>query len=214
MNMNKTHFTLTSLVLGFGRAAGGAGQESTSWDTLKDPQTVAQLKAFVAEKTAQADVSTNTDVPGFAPFFAVAARGDWLGVSNAFAEFRKHAGQYEHSGTTDERLRGVKWQAVIEIRGAFDACYEGDEKYAAAYAVDIIGSLPPGSIDFGGTDPGRFLITGMQKSHVHGDPFFTLTQNALADNSYVDYARCTTGIGSNSSPRMISSNVSRNICRT
>jgi hypothetical protein len=33
------------------------------------------------------------------------------------------------------------------------------------------------------------VITAMQKSHVNADPFFTLTQNALADNSYLGYLR-------------------------
>src|ERR1019366_2271099 len=131
----------------------------------------------------------NQEAPGFEPFFAAAERGDWLTVSNTFADFRNHAGQYEHSGKTDERLRGPKWQAIIEIWGGLDAFGEGDEKYSAAYGNDIIGSIPPGSIYFGGTDPGRFLITAMQKSHVNADPFFTLTQNALADGTYLEYLR-------------------------
>src|ERR1019366_1197112 len=40
---------------------------------------------------------------------------------------------------------------------------------------------------------GRFLITALQKSQVAGDPFFTLTQNALADMSYLDYLRSMYG---------------------
>jgi hypothetical protein len=125
----------------------------------------------------------------FQAFFAVAAKGDWLAVSNAFVEFRKHAGQYEHSGKTDERLRGTAWQAVLETWGALDAFGEGDEKYSLAFGTNIITSIPPGSIYFGGTDPGRFIITALQKSHVAGDPFFTLTQNALADATYLEYLR-------------------------
>jgi hypothetical protein len=159
------------------------------FSSLKDANTVAQLKQFVAEKQAQAAASTNEPAPGFAPFFAAAKTGDWLAVSNAFNDFQKHAGQYEHSSQTDERLRGTKWQAVMEIWGAFDAFGEGDEKYSAAYARDIIASIPPGSIYFGGTDPGRFLLTAMCKSQVNGDPFFVLTQNALADSTYLDYLR-------------------------
>ena len=152
-----------------------------------------QLKSFVAEKEAQANASTNEAAPGFAPFFAAAERGDWLAVSNAFQDLRQHAGQYENSGKTDERLRGPKWQAIIEIWGAFYFFGAGDEKYSAAYANDIIASIPPGSIYFGGTDPGRFLITGMEKSQVNADPFFLLTQNALADGTYLDYLRSMYG---------------------
>jgi hypothetical protein len=156
---------------------------------MKDAETTVQLKQFVAEKQAQAESSTNEAPPAFAPFFAAAKTGDWLAISNAFNDFRKHAGQYEHSGATDERLHGTKWQAVIEVWGAFDAFGEGDEKYSAAFGRDIIASIPPGSIYFGGTDPGRFVVTAMCRSQVTGDPFYVLTQNALADSTYLDYAR-------------------------
>ena len=45
-----------------------------------------------------------------------------------------------------------------------------------------------GSIYFAGTDPGRYLVTALSKSHVNADPFFTVTQNALADSrSYLRY---------------------------
>jgi hypothetical protein len=178
------------VILGIGLVIGGcARKKSTSWESIKNPEVVAQLKSFVAEKEAQANAATNEAAPGFAPFFAAAKRGDWLAVSNAFQDFRKHAGQYEKSGKTDERLRGPKWQAIIEIWGALYYFGAGDEKYSAAYANDIITSIPPGSIYFGGTDPGRFLITGMEKSHVNADPFFLLTQNALADGTYLAYLR-------------------------
>jgi hypothetical protein len=161
----------------------------TSFQSLKNPEVAAQLKSFVAEKEAQANAATNKMPSEFQAFFAVAAKGDWLAVSNAFVEFRKHAGQYEHSGKTDERLRGTAWQAVLETWGALDAFGEGDEKYSAMFGNYIIESIPAGSIYFGGTDPGRFIVTALQKSHVKADPFFTLTQNALADSSHLDYLR-------------------------
>jgi outer membrane murein-binding lipoprotein Lpp len=169
--------------------AGCAKKQERVFSSLKDAATVAQLKSFVAEKQAQADAATNEAAPGFAPFFAAAKTGDWLAISNAFVDFHAHAGQYEHSGKTDERLHGPRWEAVKEIWGAFDAFGEGGEKYAAAFGRDIIDSIPPGSIYFGGTDPGRFLVTAMCRSQVDGDPFFVLTQNALADGSYLQYLR-------------------------
>ena len=90
-------------------------------------------------------------------------------------------------------VHGTRWEAVKEIWGGLDAFGEGEAKYSALYASGIIESIPPGSIYFGGTDPGRFLITAMQKSNVNGDPFFTLTQNALADSTYLDYVRSMYG---------------------
>jgi hypothetical protein len=165
----------------------------TSFQSLKNPEVAAQLKSFVVEKEAQANAATNKMPSEFQAFFAVAAKGDWLAVSNAFVEFRKHAGQYEHSGKTDERLRGTAWQAVLETWGALDAFGEGDEKYSMAFGTNIIASIPAGSIYFGGTDPGRFLVTAMCKSQVNADPFFVLTQNALADGGYLTYLRSMYG---------------------
>ncbi len=176
------------MILGVGLLAGGCAQRnSASRESIKNPEVAVQLKSFIAEKEAQANAANSEPAPGFAPFFAAAERGDWLAVSNAFADFRNHAGQYEHSGKTDERLRGTKWQTIIEIWGALDAFGEGDENYSALYANDIIESIPSGSVYFGGTDPGRFLITAMCKSQVDADPFYVLTQNALADGTYLDY---------------------------
>jgi hypothetical protein len=186
--------SLMVAILGTGLCAGGcAKKQSATWDSFKNPETVTQLKSFVAEKEAQANAATNEMPSEFTSFFDAAGKGDWLAVSNAFVEFRKHAGQYEHSGKTDERLRGTAWQAVLEVWGALDAFGEGDEKYSAMFGNDIIESIPPGSIYFGGTDPGRFIVTVLQKSHVKADPFFTLTQNAMADSSHLDYLRAMYG---------------------
>jgi hypothetical protein len=53
----------------------------------------------------------------------------------------------------------------------------------------VIRKIPAGSIYFGGTDAGRFIISALSASHTEGRPFFTVTQNALADGSYLDYLR-------------------------
>lgn len=179
------------MILGLGWFVAGCGQKQpATWDSFKNPATAAQLKAFVAEKEAQARAGTN-DVSVYRAFFAAADKGGWLAVSNAFMDLRNRAGQYEHSDKTqiDERLHGAAWEAVKEIWGGCDAFGEGDEKYSLEFGTNIIASIPPGSIYFGGTDSGRFIVTALQKSHVRADPFFTLTQNALADSTYLAYLR-------------------------
>jgi beta-lactamase regulating signal transducer with metallopeptidase domain len=186
-----TVLTVVLITLGLGILINGCGAggpaEISSPKSLK---LVAEpLAKFVAEKKSQADASTNEAAPGFAPFFTAAEKGDWLAISNAFQGFRTHAGQYEHSGGTDERLRGPRWEAVKEVWGAFEAFNVGEETYSAAFGRDIIQSIPPGSIYFGGTDPGRFIVTALCRSQVDGEPFFVLTQNALADATYLDYLR-------------------------
>jgi hypothetical protein len=186
--MKTTIKSLGAVILGGGLFITGCAKKQTAmFQSLKNPEVVAQLKSFVAEKEAQANAATNKMPPGFKSFFNAAAKGDWLAVSNAFEKFRKHSHDFDGPGSIDERLQGVQWQALKEVWGGFYAFGEGDEKYAAAFGNDIIQSIPPGSIYFGGTDLGRFLITAMQKSQVNGDPFFTLTQNALADGTYLHY---------------------------
>src|SRR5262249_54917898 len=57
------------------------------------------------------------------------------------------------------------------------------------FGNEVISKIPAGSIYFGGTDAGRFIISALSASQTEGRPFFTVTQNALADGSYVDYLR-------------------------
>jgi hypothetical protein len=165
----------------------------TSWKAVKSPDVATQLKSFVKQKEAQVNSAPGASTAAFAPFFAAANSGDWRAVDNEFKILSQHVPSFQHSGTNDERLVGTQLAAMVEVWGAFYAFSQGDQKYPALYASDVIESIPPGSIYFGGTDQGRFLITAMQESQVNGDPFFTLTQNALADGTYVDYLRSMYG---------------------
>jgi RNA polymerase sigma factor (sigma-70 family) len=175
----------TAVILAAGTAAVAI---KTAHSGRNTPEISARLKAFIAEKEAQIRAE-GKDVSVFKPFVEAADRGDWLAVSNTFQDLAKHAGQYEHSGKTDERLHGTAWEAVKEIWGGYEAFSVGDEKYSAMFGDDIIESIPAGSIYFGGTDQGRFIVTALCKSQVKADPFFTVTQNALADDTYLEYLR-------------------------
>ena len=192
--MRTTGKFLGLMMFGIGLlSVGCTKQQPALWQSIKNPEVTAQLKSFVAEKEAQANAVTNKIPEVFKQFFAAADRGDWLVMSNMFYDMGRRNGHFMGDNSENPSWRGIPWEATMEIWGAFAAFAEGDEKYSAAYAHDIIASIPRGSIYFGGTDPGRFLITAMQKSHVGGDPFFTLTQNALADGTYPDYLRSMYG---------------------
>jgi hypothetical protein len=82
---------------------------------------------------------------------------------------------------------------VNECYGAYEQCANGAEKYVTKFAREILDSMPPGSIYFGGNDAGRWLPTAFSKSHPKGDPCFVLTQNALADGLYLKYVRTMYG---------------------
>ena len=190
--MNTALKVLAAVILA-GLVAGGCGQKSSiSWAVNKSPVEY-QLKQFVAEKKAQAvaDAAANKKElhPDIKRLFAAAERGDSLSVSNIYEDLKGHAEHYIDNNSTDERLQGVQWQVAKEIWGAFDSLASRDDSQTAALGRGIIDSIPPGSIYFGGTDPGRWVITTLQKSHVNGDPFFTITQNAMADPTYLDYVR-------------------------
>ena len=191
----KTAIALAGLIiLAVGMALDGHAQENSGfWQSIKNPATLAQLKSFVAAKEAQANAATNRMPEEFKTFFSAVDRGDWLTVSNIFEDVCQRNGQYWTTNEPDWRLRGTPWSAVQEIWGAFAAFNEGDEKYSQLFGNEIIRSIPPGSIYFGGTDPGRFIITAMQKSQIKADPFFTLTQNALTDGLYLNYLRSMYG---------------------
>jgi hypothetical protein len=90
-------------------------------------------------------------------------------------------------------LRGSWWSATLDAYGVFELFPSGGEKYAIAFGNDIIKSIPDGSIYFGGTDPGRFLVTALSESHADGKPFFTLSQNPLPDVTYLHYLRAMYG---------------------
>lgn len=173
------------IFLAAGLAVAGCARKHVSlWQSLTNPDDLQQLKSFVAEKVAQADSATNAPFPGYASFFTAASAGDWLSLQSQYNQLARQRSQYG----SDLRWHGTRWQVMEDVSGALDLFGPGNEKYLDQFANEIIGSIPPGSIYFGGTDPGRFLITAMQKSQVHGDPFFTLTQNALADSGYLEYA--------------------------
>ena len=192
----------------------GCGKKkSISRESLKNPEVVAQLKSFAAAKKAQEGKLVEADEKDFAknyagsgdkivrpdcqPFFAAAAAGDWPTVRKQWSELQKRTFglgiKNDVEATNGGYPHGMWLQPVRETFGAIEAFSAGDGQYSKAFGDDIIQSIPPGSIYFGGTDPGRFIVTAMQKSQTHGDPFFTLTQNALADGTYLNYLRSMYG---------------------
>ena len=189
--MKTTLKLLGAVILGGGLFISScATKPLTLFQSLKNPELAAQLKSFVSEKEAQAKAEKMPSE--FQAFFAVAAKGDWPAVSNAFMELRKQARSSEQT-RGDEYWRVPAWHTVVETFGALEAFGECDEKYAMVFGTNIVASIPAGSIYFGGTDAGRFIITALQKSHVRAEPFFTVSQGALPDAAYLDQLRSMYG---------------------
>ena len=121
----------------------------------------------------------------FDAFYKAAEAGDWQDATDLFGQMRKRL-------DGDSSLRGSWWSATLDAAGVFWTFPLGD-KYAIAFGNDIIKSIPDGSIYFGGADPGRFVVTALMESHADGKPFFMLSQNPLADATYLHYLRAMYG---------------------
>lgn len=154
----------------------------------------AEIQAFIAakERQARALAAKLAVVPPaeFMHYFQAALAGNWRQASNAYANFNRRfeAGPFdEHSG----KLSVIR-QPALETHIALEHFALGQPKYATVFGRDIVASIPAGSIYFGGTDAGRGLVTTFAHSRTNDDAIVVLTQNALADSSYLEYLRLTT----------------------
>ena len=129
-------------------------------------------------------------------FFDAVRVDDWETATNIFNRISAASHRYEKS-TNDDALSPVLgtllWPPLSESYGAYENFHGWNNLWLHRFGKEIIGSIPPGSIYFGGTDPGRFVISALCESQVAGKPFFTLTQNQLADQTYLDYLQAMYG---------------------
>jgi hypothetical protein len=173
------------------------------------------MARFVAAKRAQtkalADAQTNSVPVEVWRFFDAVQRDDWIRATNFFEDLRLLSGGAYPSAPPTGFWSGVRsllsqlgaqpapafstplWCPIHETLGVGEVFHEWDLGLLHRYGRDIIDSIPTNSIYFGGTDPGRFAITALSESHEQARPFFTLTQNALADGRYLDYLRLMYG---------------------
>lgn len=138
------------------------------------------------------DLATRLNLPvppEVEPFFQAARSGDWPAASNQLARLKA---QNNHSQTAIAPLMNELWAPIHETWGLYEVWMglKEDSGLMAMFTGPILASMPAGSIYFGGTDAGRFAITAVNALQ-DPPPVFCLTQNALADNSYLAYLRAT-----------------------
>jgi hypothetical protein len=115
-------------------------------------------------------------------FFDAAEAGRWEDQTNLFASLRKQ----RETGGSPESLK-VLWPAMIESYGVAEQVHEWPAQKLLDYGHAILDSLRPGMIYVGGTDPGRFIPTLLNETS-EGEHHVIFTQNAMADNTYLQYA--------------------------
>lgn len=151
---------------------------------------MARLRAFAAQKEVQAKAlagkANEKFLPPFEELFAAAKKGDAQTVTNIYEDIKRRHQQYNDKGDIPHTSY---WSTVLEISLAYFEVAWGEADHVQLAVDGFMKSVPEKAIYFGGTDPGRGLPTAFSKDHVKADPFFTITQNALADGSYLEYLR-------------------------
>jgi hypothetical protein len=190
------------------------------WGTFKRPETEPLLKQFMTLKEQQARTDPHGMPPEVGRLYISAKSGNWLSFSNSFNEL---AGRWRGLSTgpgpdktVSEKAKdfviglaykvgwqlpvhepppveGISGEPIREIYGVMRAFKMGDEKYVTEFGREIIGSIPPHSIYFAGSEPGRCIVTAMCRSQTEGDTFFTFAADRLGYQSYLEYLQSMYG---------------------
>ena len=183
------------LLLLAGAAASGAGTSDASRADRRRPADVDTRgtpgQVFARIRRAELDACAKDQggvLPGFggpmpAPFdalFAAVEAGDAAAVSNAYVAL------YSDPGVR-AKARAL-WQPAHEVGGFYELCPRGDDPAWREMADEILGHLPAGAVYFGGTDSGRFIATTYREVR-NAPAAFVFTQNQLADDTYLGWAR-------------------------
>ena len=143
---------------------------------------------FVSEKRLLAESICKKHDQQLSPdatnLFAAAQKNDWVTSSNLFFAIANAC--RSPSGAWSPPL---SWGPVAETYGTYELVHAWSPEFLEQFGNGIVKSIPAGSIYFGGSEAGRFAVSLFSQSHSQGRPFFTLTQNALSDPSYLIYIR-------------------------
>jgi tetratricopeptide (TPR) repeat protein len=120
-------------------------------------------------------------------FFAAVEAGNWDEAHRIYHLLRGGDQQQPGNGSGSEDLRPF-WRPILEAYGAAQQAHLWPAQQLLDYGNSILGSLEPGMVYVGGTDPGCFIPTMLNETS-DGGQHIVFTQNALADSTYLDYLR-------------------------
>jgi hypothetical protein len=116
-------------------------------------------------------------------FFAAVEAGRWEELKDLFGSLKK----LRDSSEAPEDFRKL-WPAILETFGVAEAAHDWPAQKLLDYGEAVLGSLRPDMVYVGGTDSGRFIPTLLNETS-DGERHVVLTQNALADGTYLEYLR-------------------------
>jgi tetratricopeptide (TPR) repeat protein len=144
----------------------------------------AKLKKFGAKRRALVQKLAEhykIDVlPDVQRFFDALDAGDWDETKRLYQSLRAAL-----DGPAGTDLRKY-WRAILEAYGAAEQVQMWPPQQLLDYGNGVLDALKPGMVYVGGTDAGCFICTMLNET-TEGEQHLTLTQNALADNSYLAY---------------------------
>jgi tetratricopeptide (TPR) repeat protein len=144
-----------------------------------------QKRRAIAERIAH---RLNKDLPPeIDAFFKAIDKGDWDEIRSRWQELATHTHQYTYSKSDRPDLEPY-WATVLDAYGVAEQAHNWPAQALLDYGNAILDSLRPGMVYVGGTDDGRWVPELLNETS-GGDPHIMVTQNALADSTYLDYVR-------------------------
>lgn len=188
------HLALSILFPSLALAVGLTAADQSQW--IPNSALPPKVTSFCADKERQALAlakKLKLELPQMATeYFEAAKKGEWAQATDLYREVKAFM---ETSATEadQQELDATLSAVMLEVQLALEQFAEVDPKISLAAGNEMVRSIPRGSIYLGGTDAGRGLPTTLCASHEKGDPFFTITQNALASGTYLKYLRTMYG---------------------
>lgn len=118
--------------------------------------------------------------PDVERFFQAAAAGRWEELNADFEALK----QRRESGNGEDL--GVLWGPILETLLIAECGHNWPAQKLLDYGEATLGALRPGMVYVGGTDPGRGIPTLLNETS-DAERHIVITQNALADGSYLQY---------------------------
>jgi tetratricopeptide (TPR) repeat protein len=147
----------------------------------------AQKRRELARRVAK---SQNRQVsPDAEAFFDAVDAGNWDEIRTRWKLLADRSGQYEGSG---KPARDPDWPEILDAYGVAEQAHLWPAQKLLDYGQAVLGSLKPGMIYVGGTDPGRWIPELLNETG-EGEPHIIITQNALADNTYLEFVNTLYG---------------------
>jgi hypothetical protein len=120
-------------------------------------------------------------------FFDAVESGNWEAIEAAFKKINGGDGSAGHNKDRPPEVTRL-WPAIIDAYGAAEQVNKWPAQKLLDYGSEILGSLRPGMVYVGGTDNGRWIPELLNETS-DGERHVIVTQNGLADGSYLDYLR-------------------------